>query len=178
MTYDEFIEYNKTRDQGPYFHWHHIIPKSDGGTNDESNLIKLSWATHWYAHQLLLKETGKKTAATSCSLDTWLRKSYYQQAKMVELANKRAEKHEQYWFNNGIENKRAAECPEGYVKGRLVFKDHKAKLKGKWYNNGVINVRAAECPEGFTEGRIITEDYRDKLRQNGKKMAKSRWSKK
>ena len=57
MTYKEFIEYNKTRDQGPYTQKHHIIPTSMGGSKtDPNNIIRLSWLTHYYAHYLLAKE--------------------------------------------------------------------------------------------------------------------------
>ena len=56
MTYQEFIEFNKNKNQGQYTHKHHIIPKCVGGTDDKDNLIELSWLTHYYAHYLLAKE--------------------------------------------------------------------------------------------------------------------------
>ena len=60
MNYEEFIDYNKNKEQGPYTHIHHVIPKSIGGTDDPENLIELSWLTHWYAHYLLTKENPDK----------------------------------------------------------------------------------------------------------------------
>lgn len=38
-----------------YFEKHHIIPKSLGGTNDASNLVKLTARQHYIAHLLLYK---------------------------------------------------------------------------------------------------------------------------
>ena len=81
MTYQEFIDYNRTKDQGPYTHKHHIVPLSSGGANDESNIIELSWLTHYYAHYLLAKENpdNKKYQADlqrKGDLDRWLRWCY------------------------------------------------------------------------------------------------------
>lgn len=57
------------------------------------------------------------------------------------------------WYNNGIEDKRLTECPEGWVPGRLFTHSEENKNKVsekistlKWWNNGVIRVRRAECP--------------------------------
>lgn len=63
------------------------------------------------------------------------------------------------WFNNGIENVRRKECPEGYVEGRINFNYDKEKRSRnftgmKYWNNGIINKRARECPEGFVAGRL------------------------
>ena len=76
----------------------------------------------------------------------------YQQA----MAKRKGEK---FW-NNGVIQIRALECPEGFVRGKLPFseeyrKNISAAVKGKrWWNNGVICKRALECPEGFVPGRL------------------------
>ena len=41
-----------------YFEKHHVIPKSLGGTNDKSNLVKLTAREHFIAHWLLAKIYG------------------------------------------------------------------------------------------------------------------------
>ena len=79
--YERFIEFNRTRDQGKYVHRHHIIPKSMGGTDDESNLITLSWLTHYYAHYLLAKEHPEnkglqKYFKRKGTMDDWLHWCY------------------------------------------------------------------------------------------------------
>lgn len=38
-----------------YGEWHHIIPKSLGGTNEKRNLVKLTAREHFIAHRLLTK---------------------------------------------------------------------------------------------------------------------------
>ena len=40
---------------------HHIIPRSVGGTDDPSNIIKLTPTQHAYAHYLFDKENGTNT---------------------------------------------------------------------------------------------------------------------
>lgn len=81
MTYNEFIEFNKTKDQGPYTQKHHIIPKSIGGPDTADNIIKLSWLAHYYAHMLLAKENpDNKKLVTDFkrkgSIEQWLKKCY------------------------------------------------------------------------------------------------------
>lgn len=39
-------------------HKHHIIPKSLGGTNERTNIVKLTYRQHFIAHRLLLKITS------------------------------------------------------------------------------------------------------------------------
>lgn len=73
-----------------------------------------------------------------------------------------------HWYNNGIIQLSAFECPEGFIKGRLPYsentkinmsKSHKGQKSYKpigthWYNNGIISVHKKECPEGFVLGRL------------------------
>lgn len=43
---------------------HHIVPKHMGGTDDESNLVLLSFKAHYIAHYLLYKMYGSQTDKT------------------------------------------------------------------------------------------------------------------
>lgn len=56
MTYNEFIEKCKQKNPPKPNHYHHIIPKSVGGNDDESNRIYLSFSDHWLAHYILARE--------------------------------------------------------------------------------------------------------------------------
>ena len=61
MTYSAvYFSLITTRLQNPlsddeYGEVHHIIPKSEGGTNDKDNLVRLSAREHYIAHLLLAK---------------------------------------------------------------------------------------------------------------------------
>ena len=46
MTYGEFIESCREKPVDDRSQLHHIIPKCMGGTNDEDNLIRLSYEDH------------------------------------------------------------------------------------------------------------------------------------
>lgn len=41
------------------YHWHHIIPRHAGGTDDPSNLIRLTITEHAEAHRLLWEQHGR-----------------------------------------------------------------------------------------------------------------------
>lgn len=45
----------QTFDANQYFEVHHIVPRSLGGSNDETNLVKLTARQHYIAHMILLK---------------------------------------------------------------------------------------------------------------------------
>lgn len=55
--YNDLIESRKNRQiiNSEYYETHHIIPKSLGGTNRNSNLIKLTAREHFLAHWLLYR---------------------------------------------------------------------------------------------------------------------------
>lgn len=52
-TYDQIIKRAKTRQIEGYVEKHHIIPKCMGGSNNISNLVKLTAREHFLCHQLL-----------------------------------------------------------------------------------------------------------------------------
>ena len=43
----------------PIYYTHHIIPRHAGGTNDPSNLIKLTIEEHAEAHRILYESHGR-----------------------------------------------------------------------------------------------------------------------
>jgi len=73
--YTRLIERAKTRTPDPAIHYekHHIIPRCLNGTNDKSNLVKLTPEEHYVAHQLLVKifpgNRGLVHAATMLCVD-------------------------------------------------------------------------------------------------------------
>jgi len=53
--HDSIINRAKNRVLSCYFEKHHIIPKSCGGSDDKSNLVKLTAREHFIVHLLLTK---------------------------------------------------------------------------------------------------------------------------
>lgn len=52
------------------------------------------------------------------------------------------------WFNNGIVEVKAKECPEGFTRGRLI-------KRLKWFNDGVKEWQAESAPNAIP-GRLKT----------------------
>lgn len=46
--------------KGTYTEYHHILPRSLGGTNDHNNMVRLSARAHFVCHLLLIKMTKGK----------------------------------------------------------------------------------------------------------------------
>lgn len=57
IWYYKIIERAKQRSCPELYESHHIIPKSLGGSNDTSNLVKLTFREHFLVHRLLVKMT-------------------------------------------------------------------------------------------------------------------------
>lgn len=53
--YDSLIDRGKNRELIGYGEKHHIVPRCLGGSNDKTNLVKLTAEEHYVAHQLLVK---------------------------------------------------------------------------------------------------------------------------
>ena len=68
-VYDNLIINARNRSkQLDYFETHHVIPKSLGGSDDQRNLVKLSFREHYLAHWLLFKITaGEDKYKMSCA---------------------------------------------------------------------------------------------------------------
>lgn len=62
-SYNDFIDKNKIIDDNiEKYEIHHIIPKFNGGTDNETNLCKLSVKNHFLAHYIYAKETNSQKA--------------------------------------------------------------------------------------------------------------------
>lgn len=59
LIYNQLIAKRKatpaTIEEYEYVECHHIVPKSEGGSNDKSNLVYLTAREHYIAHMLLTK---------------------------------------------------------------------------------------------------------------------------
>lgn len=58
--YNKFMNALKNQVVEGYTEKHHIVPRSHGGTHDESNIIRLTPRQHYVAHWMLWKAYGKE----------------------------------------------------------------------------------------------------------------------
>lgn len=54
-TYNKLIAAARAQQIDGYYETHHIVPKSEGGSDDTTNLVKLTARQHYIAHLLLAK---------------------------------------------------------------------------------------------------------------------------
>lgn len=54
-VYNQLIDNARTQHIDGYYETHHIVPKAEGGSDDKSNLVKLTARQHYIAHLLLAK---------------------------------------------------------------------------------------------------------------------------
>lgn len=54
-VYNQLIDNAKAQHIDGYYETHHIVPKAEGGSDDKTNLVKLTARQHYIAHLLLAK---------------------------------------------------------------------------------------------------------------------------
>lgn len=131
------------------YHWHHIVPRHAGGTDDPSNLVRVTVEEHaelHFARYLQHGEIGDWVAANTLSGQMtqaeaiaearrdWIERhpDHHRKAGQVGGKAPASEKAKQVakvvaaetgrkpWWNNGLNNKRSYTCPgKGYVPGKL-----------------------------------------------------------
>lgn len=175
-VYDNLIQHRKDNPlpKDTYGELHHIIPKSEGGTNDRSNLIHLSAREHYIAHLLLSKIYNDY--AMMCALNM-MRYSKNKNTKRIfkinsRLFEKMKVKHSQMMSSRMIghqvsERTRILASRTGrnnkgrapWNKGTHLTDEQKEYLRqlniGKrWWNNGIEERLCMECPSGWVPGRM------------------------
>lgn len=153
-------EYNE------YYEFHHVIPKSLGGLDDDFNVIPLTAREHILAHYLLcdIYSTGKAHYAMLNALSFLVNADSSKNAisdknKIIVLKNSKiiAKKIEakvklesdfqkiyQYSRNESW-RKNISESKKG---------DKNGNFGKKWFNNGKEEIATFECPNGWVEGRL------------------------
>jgi hypothetical protein len=203
--YNKFIESCKGQDIVQPYEVHHIVPRSMGGTNEPSNLIKLTLRQHYIAHWMLWKAYGGKMAhafhfMSLCGKYKKLNSRSYEKLRMQALEIFGGEKNPWYGKKHlkkskekqSIKRKQYMSNPEArenlrkHRANQVISKEsyEKASKKHKqlkWMNNGIIGCRV--CPEdveqkikdGFSFGRLNLY-INDEYRLKRSLSAKQYWS--
>lgn len=137
------------------------IYEEEGNTNQKNRMLyAFSRMNRLLNDGHLTEEEAKMMGAVYARLKEEIRiahraQRWSEEAKIeasIRRRNRRAK-----WWNNGTKEVQRAECPEGFVRGKL-------KGKMKWFNNGETSIRAKECPEGFIPGRLpLSKEQKDKI---------------
>lgn len=151
-----------------YTEMHHIIPKSLGGSNDSSNLVRLTPREHFVCHWLLVKMTkGNDLKKMWHALRTFRYKGtknprygykinsrLYDRIKREQAKIASEEQSGVLFWNNGVKQVKSKECPgPGFKRGRLI------KEKRQWWTNGKNNKWQPKSPGlGWHLGRTINHN--------------------
>jgi hypothetical protein len=101
-----------TRERG--FELHHIYPKSLGGSNDQSNLVKLTYREHFIVHRCLVRFVETKIAKFKMGTALlWLSKSNRGKrsvtSRQFEIARKEFGKYRTEFLNETVGDQTRAE---------------------------------------------------------------------
>lgn len=179
LKYEKFILSLKDRviPEGQYFENHHIVPRSMGGSNDKTNLIKLLPREHYIAHAMLwkMKFPGVYHAKMAYAFCTFIHgfkykrhKNSYKFSSRLYDSFKRNLSKVQSEYQSGEGNpfygkKHSLETKEkirAYRKGK--------KLEEIFSPKAIANIRLAR------QNLVITEETKRKVKEGQKKY----WSKK
>lgn len=89
---------------------------------------------------------------TAIVKDKWAK---YTPEERKEIMNQRGMNVKgRHFYNNGVNEILAFECPDGYVLGRLKNRNYATNEGKHYYNNGVNEIIASECPDGYVLGTL------------------------
>ena len=138
------------------YHTHHITPKHMGGSDEPSNLIKLTVTEHAEAHRVLYEQHGYEEDKLA-----WLGLSgIISKEELIEKLSKLA-------GLKSVEMKVGIHNPDLIYLKSLGGKKAIAKMKNwtkksKWMNNGVVDTRVIEhkvaeyLESGWSFGRLFS----------------------
>ncbi len=131
------------------YHWHHIVPRHAGGTNDPENLVRVTVEEHaelHFARYLKYGEMGDWLAAYSLS---------GQITHAEAAAEARREFQKQNPNHHSEAGKKGGKAPASGKAKQVAAGTAKELGKKPWWNNGLNNKRSYTCPgEGYVPGKL------------------------
>jgi hypothetical protein len=94
------------RIEGEIYHNHHILPKSDKGSDDKSNLILLTYEQHVFAHYLLYKWKPTNSNWISYRLMSGVSKTKKQAVEELKIKRIKESLNNKNWSPEIIEERR------------------------------------------------------------------------
>lgn len=169
--YDELIAIRRINKPSGYVERHHILMRSLGGSDDDTNLVALTGREHWIAHLLLHKIHRRSETAHACNMMSMRCEErgipYVKNSRMYESIRKECAKltsvrmksnqtgkgnsqHGTKWICNCdlMENKKILKderLPIGWIVGRNKWKPKKkTKLKGPSFHQSIQKTKTLE----------------------------------
>jgi len=130
------------------YHNHHIIPRHAGGTDDPSNIVRLTVAEHAEAHRKLYEENGAWQ-----DLIAWkMLSGQISRAEAIKLAQSKANRGKKITDEHKLLNSMATK--QQWLEGRGVLDQQKVKAS-MLQKYGVENIRklVVTCPHCNKSGQ-------------------------
>lgn len=164
--YDNLIQRAKDRNIEEGFHEsHHIIPKSIGGSDNENNLVKLTYREHYLAHKLLVEiYPQNKSLITALWLMTITTNKALEKYNNIDKNLSDIEKHcliKRSKEKLNISLREYEYCRRLYVSSMLnheVSEDTRKKIS----NNTKLSMKSAEIIEKCRNGSRGSKHYYNK----------------
>lgn len=118
---------------GQYYEKHHIIPKCLGGSNNKTNIIKLTAREHFICHLLLTKMVNNRKLIAKLTYALWqfTNKNTNNSDKRKTEINITSTRYEQL----KIAMSKAYKGLESPLKGTKKSEETKQKMSDSWHNN-------------------------------------------
>ena len=174
LWYNTLINKAKNRQLNGYSEKHHIIPKSMGGSNDKTNLVKLTAREHYIAHLLLTKFTQgdcrKKMIRAFVCLRNWKNKNrkgdYRFNSRLYDkLRNEYAEIARENSINKEFSLERRKNISKALT-GKKLSPEHIEAIRKAKKN---ISQETKDKISKANKGRIVSLEARRKLSESGKR---------
>lgn len=182
--YEDLISTRKERgikrSTGDGFNLHHIIPKCLGGTNDPSNLVKLTYKEHLVAHHLLHKiYPSNKGLAHAFLMMTRSKTKYFRVTKegkpiklnlsfneLEELREQSLEHLREISLGKQLSDDTKRKLSESH-KGKTATKETKALLS-RIRKGHTLSKDSREKLSNSRKGMIFSETHKENLSKNRK----------
>lgn len=182
MNYQSIYDKLMSRDQvtiDGYSERHHILPRFAGGTDNASNLVRLSAREHFVAHLLLVKiyedtpfyykavkafmmmgvSSRNQKRVTSRTFERF--REDFAKAQSISQTGQNNSQHGKVWITNPSTKKNAkhdikSPIPSGWIRGRQDYDLREAKrlkLLHKAHEERVVR------DDKIREARILYEDF-------------------
>ena len=139
-----------------YYEKHHIIPRALGGSNDFSNIVKLTGREHFIAHVLLAKiHGGSMWGAVTIMKNHAKTSRIYEMARHKHSENLKGVKRPSYV----IETLRKANL------GRNLSEEHKLKISENNKNRKHSEETKLKIGKA-NKGKKMSDEQKDKLRMS------------
>lgn len=160
--YCNIIQSAQTTARTGYTEKHHIIPKSFGGLNDTSNLVRLSAREHFICHRLLVK----------CTEGQAKRKMYWALHKMMYQCTKDQVRHTP---NSRTFEILRQEFVNNVCKKQVVSEAQRQRwIKMNESRKGTkLTDKHRKAMSDARQGRILSEEHKAKISQSNKGKPKS-----